>query len=372
MHPVTARIPTGVAGEPIPSEPSRRHRWARHAGRWSIAGVAAGLCWLAFRDVDWQGAVGMCTRIGAGAALLLVPQLCALLLETCAWQRMIEQAGHRAAYYRLFVVRAATESIGQLLPAGVVWCESLKPALLERHCGLPIPAGVAATAHRKWLRVAAHGPYLILAGLLSFGTLSGLSRVLIGGPALEWILPVCGLGLGVSAFLFACLLARGALAKRAGRLLERLGVPARFSSSNGFVSTDRLIAQPFSAPLGLGAPLGLTLLAWSMEAFESLLIVWLLGSSLGIAEVAGVDALTSLARQILVVLPAGAGVQEFSYTTALRALDVEDVMTLGAAFVLLKRVKELAWAAIGCAALAALRRAHTVSRPVRPAFHPSG
>lgn len=324
------------------------------------------LCWLAFREVDWPRAFGMCARVGSGMLLLLVPQLCALSFETLAWQRLVERMGWRAPYLRLFVVRAATESIGQLLPAGVVWCESLKPALLARHCGLPIPVGIAATAHRKWLRVAAHGPYLALAGLLGFATLSELSQKLFGAPILQWILPVCAGALVLVGFLFACLLSRGDLATRACRLLTRLGLPKRFTISAGFEETDLLIGRPFADPRLLGAPLALTVLAWSMEAFESLLVAWLLGAGLGMAEVAGVDALTSLGRQVLVFLPAGAGVQEIGYATALRALEVRDVATLGAAFVVLKRVKELAWAAIGGIALAALRRVHAVPKPAGP------
>jgi uncharacterized membrane protein YbhN (UPF0104 family) len=57
-------------------------------------------------------------------------------------------------------------------------------------------------------------------------------------------------------------------------------------------------------------------------------------------------------RHVVFVVPAGLGVQDLGYVTGLAALGVPDATSLGAAFVLVKRAKELLWTAFGYALLA--------------------
>ena len=50
--------------------------------------------------------------------------------------------------------------------------------------------------------------------------------------------------------------------------------------------------------------------------------------------------------------PAGIGVQDVSYLAVLQAYGVPDAASLGPAFIVLKRMKEAAWVAIGFVMLA--------------------
>ncbi|HSB61460.1 MAG TPA: hypothetical protein VLI67_07055, partial [Vicinamibacteria bacterium] len=63
-----------------------------------------------------------------------------------------------------------------------------------------------------------------------------------------------------------------------------------------------------------------------------------------------------LARALIVPIPGGLGVQDLGYVLCLRALEVRDAATVGAAFVLLKRGKEAFWMAVGFALLPARPR----------------
>ncbi len=65
------------------------------------------------------------------------------------------------------------------------------------------------------------------------------------------------------------------------------------------------------------------------------------------------DTALQLARVMIVPVPGGLGIQDFGYVLCLRALDVRDAATVGAAFVLLKRGKEAFWTAVGFALLPA-------------------
>ncbi len=54
-----------------------------------------------------------------------------------------------------------------------------------------------------------------------------------------------------------------------------------------------------------------------------------------------------LVRSMAVPVPAGLGILDAGYVLSLKGLGVADATTVGAAFVLLKRGKDLFWIAIG-------------------------
>ena len=75
----------------------------------------------------------------------------------------------------------------------------------------------------------------------------------------------------------------------------------------------------------------------------------------------------SFLRNVAFMVPAGLGVQDLSYLTFLRALDVNDALELTAAFLLLKRCKECFWATCGYVILAIDLRALSVPKPLEQA-----
>jgi uncharacterized membrane protein YbhN (UPF0104 family) len=94
-------------------------------------------------------------------------------------------------------------------------------------------------------------------------------------------------------------------------------------------------------------PVLLCFASWLFEAVESYLMLRLLGVELSFAAVLAIEAVVSFARHVLIVVPAGVGVQDVGYVALLAALGVHDAVTLGAAFAVLKRSKEAFWAVVG-------------------------
>jgi uncharacterized membrane protein YbhN (UPF0104 family) len=90
---------------------------------------------------------------------------------------------------------------------------------------------------------------------------------------------------------------------------------------------------------------------WMLEAFETWLILRLLGAEVPFAVVWAFEPALSLLRHVLFFLPAGLGVQDAGYVFFLAALGIPDPLTTGAAFAILKRAKELVWALLGFLAL---------------------
>ena len=100
--------------------------------------------------------------------------------------------------------------------------------------------------------------------------------------------------------------------------------------------------------------------AWCCEAAETAVLLHVLGVQLDLEAIVVMEVCVSFLRHIAFVLPAGLGVQDFGYVTFLAALGVPDALNVGAAFVLLKRGKELFWSIVGFGCLLGARAAKRV------------
>ena len=337
--------------------------------------VASGLCALSllvwtFHGVDFAKVSASMTNIGAvGLVFILLPALLALCLECMGWSRVFQRLGQRVELRTLLRVRLMTEAVAQTLPLGVIWAESLKPALLGRHAGMPTSRAVAGLIARKYLLVSSQAVYVALLSACGVATLHRLARSLTGHAELAWGAfavsgVLCLLALGISGGL-----ARGRVADRVFALLRRVpharlqhGLRLRQAS---FTHTDSLTERYFAAGFVQTtlAPGAFFLCGWLCESLETFLILRLLGVELDFFTVASIEVLLSFLKNVLFVLPAGIGVQDVGYVSCLAALGVPDALTVGAAFSALKRGKELFWAAVGYALLASETRPALTTAP---------
>jgi uncharacterized membrane protein YbhN (UPF0104 family) len=95
----------------------------------------------------------------------------------------------------------------------------------------------------------------------------------------------------------------------------------------------------------------LYLLAWLVRALETLLFLRLLGVEFSLAAAMILETALILLRSMAVPVPAGLGVQDAGYVLFLGALGVPDARTVGTAFVVMKRGKDLFWILVGFAFL---------------------
>lgn len=326
--------------------------------------IASGVCALSllawtFHGVDFERVAESIAGVGPlGLSLIVAPALLALGLECLGWSRVFQSLGQRVAFRPLLRVRLMTEAVAQTLPLGVIWAESLKPMLLDRHARVPTSRAVAALVARKYLLVSSQATYVALLSACGFATLSRLSHSLAGHAAFAWA------AFAISGVLFLLALSvrgtfsRGRVAERLLSLLRRIpsaylqrGLLRREAS---FTSTDSLTEHYFALSFARTtlAPGVFFLCGWLCEALESFLILKLLGVELDFFALASIEVLLSFLKNVLFVVPAGIGVQDVGYVSCLSALGVPDALTIGAAFSALKRGKELLWAAVGYALLA--------------------
>ena len=86
---------------------------------------------------------------------------------------------------------------------------------------------------------------------------------------------------------------------------------------------------------------------WLTEAFETYLIIAVLGMTVLPYQVMIFEPIVSLTRSLVFFIPGGLGVMDSGYVSAFGSAGIANVATAGAAFILIKRSKELFWIVIG-------------------------
>lgn len=341
--------------------------------RWIATAIALAVFVNVVATADLGRAWGLVSRIGPPIALVALPYLLIIGFDALAWRWVFAILGRDLAFHRLFSVRLATEAILLSFPGGAILAETLKPWLLLRREGVPVAETTATLAAKKVLLVSTQSLYLGAAAILGWAGLLAISEVLLRGPALPWMILAVAVALLVASALMLATFLYGALGARTHGLLARVPV-ARFRAfiaerRAGFEETDGHLAAVFGAHLGKLAACAIPfVLSWLAETLESWTILTLLGARLGFVEVMSFEAVVSLMRSIVFFVPAGLGVQDVGYMAALRAIyavgagasgafagAVPDPTTLGAAFVVVKRAKEVFWIVIGYGLLAMVR-----------------
>lgn len=327
--------------------------------------VAACCLWLSFRDARLADVWQLVGKLGLIAPLLLVPYFVAVSVDTLGWRRIFAEMGLRLRLRRLLGVRFATEAVLMSAPGGSVLSDTIKPFVLKATDRVPMSATLTSVTLRKWSIMAAEVPYLLAGWLVGFTLYQAASPSVLGQPAgFEWVALGAIAGLLGFVFLGYALLSGGRTTERAYRVLLRV-VPGFLrdrlrSLHDGVRALDAYLRLVFTERRrGLLAAVGMYVVHWFIEAFETWLIVRLLGFPLDFTHALAIESACSFLRAAAFFVPAGLGVQDLGYATLFAAAGVPSPVDFGLAFTLVKRSKELCWVLIGYVILLAL----PVNRP---------
>lgn len=334
-------------------------RWG-DALKWIACAVGFGFLVRALIQADLPRAAARIVEAGPWVAVIALPFLGAILFDSLACRVLFAVLGRPTKLHQIVGVRLTAEAVNMSLPAGGVWSESLNPYLLNRRCGIPGSVAVAGMAGKKWLQMRGHGLYILASFVVGFAFLREHSRAIVGFDGLPYIvLASAFVPLGLSIAM-AATLSRGAVVEKLHTLLGRLPSTRLRAWLEGrrhhFVATDTLFGR--FATMGRSREAGASALfvaAWLMESVETLVILRILGAPVSFTEVLSFEAGLSLLRNLAFFAPGGLGVLDLGYMAYLGALGYPGAATVGAAFVLLKRAKELFWIAIGYVLLLVLR-----------------
>ncbi|WP_449258005.1 lysylphosphatidylglycerol synthase transmembrane domain-containing protein [Chlorobium limicola] len=318
------------------------------------AGLLLGIVLIAylFSQIDLYGAISRIVSIGFSSALLLLPFLILHITETFAWIKVFPPGMKGMPFFPLFRIQLIAETVSMTLPAGVAIGEPLRPYLCRRFIGLPVPESVASVAVRKIMLSAAQGIYTVLGAIAGYGFLQEVSVRITGLEGLGMLMVVSGLGVILIFMLFLLLLLNGSVAAKLHQLL--MLVPFRkvkewlLEKEAGFLDTDQALGSYRGSP-GRGRHVAMFyyVVAWFTLTIESYLILLLLGIEIPFYQIFAIDIALAMLRSLFFFIPSGLGVQDIGYLLFFQAIGMPDYSANGAAFVLLRRFKELIWYAVG-------------------------
>ena len=330
----------------------------RTLGAVVVATAAGALLLKAFAGIDLAAAWRATTAAGRWAPIALAPFVLAMMFDAAGIGILLRVLGRGVPFARLVGIRIATEALHVTAPAGFVVADSATAALLETRCGVPVAEGAVLAIARKWLVTRAHAAYILLGAFAGSAALGGVSVRLLGGRGLVWAVAASALApLAISIALSAGFQGQPAIVRLQSALgkLPWAAVRTRIAGwRQGAVAVDGHLGRIGAARAATWAATLSYLGAWLLETIETALILRLVGGPLDLGIAMAAEVGVSLVRSIGNFAPAGLGVQDAGYAVLFEALGVPAPTT--AAFVLLKRGKELVWISSGYALLAAMRR----------------
>jgi uncharacterized protein (TIRG00374 family) len=323
-----------------------------------VAGTLAalGLLWLVFRHAD----VGRIRALLTAAPWLLATPIFYFFVLACdalGWQRVVMNEGKSVSWRGLLTVRTASEALGLSLPSGGVLAEGMAVYLLRTHCGIPGGLAVASLAARRFFIFLSFGVTLAASAVVGHALLTDISPRVLGRPGLGWVVPVAALVVLGAAFGLRAGLLGGELVGKVFRALHKVPIDRLRAflekRAESFSEVDRQVEAALTGPRG--GPVLTTIIycgIWLSESCETWFILSLLGAGLSFVTVFSFESGLTLLRGLAFFTPSGLGVQDLGYLALLKGFNVPQATNVAAAFVLVKRSKEIFWIIIGYLLLA--------------------
>jgi hypothetical protein len=302
----------------------------------AVAGVF--LVWI-LHKVGWATLGRYLRQVGWGWPLLLLPYGLVNWLEAVSWKYLLLPQPDSPSVSRLFWLRLGGEALNQLTPTASLGGEPFKAVRLQAG-GVPWEIATASVVIHKGILVLSLALYIFL----------GLALAPL-------YLPVVGAHLG--------LLSLGALALAAGgvafvilqrrnpcgfglRLLTRFNLcpPTLKEREGAFNDLDARLSTFYREhPRRASLAFLMFFLSWTLHAVEVYVMFWLLGHPIGLGQAICLDGLAMLFTALGFFIPAALGVQEGG--NILLALGFNLGLPLGAAFSILRRLREAFWLTLG-------------------------
>jgi uncharacterized membrane protein YbhN (UPF0104 family) len=294
---------------------------------------------------DLRNVAHLLADVGPLVLLAVVPYGVAVTVDTAGWAAILRGLEARVATWRLLRLRLSTEAVQLSFPGGPILAEGLKVWFLSRQFGVAVPEGSASLAVKKALQIGTQGVYLLTAAVVA-------GSALPEGSKLRAALFLLGMLSSLVAAGMISVLLSGRVAERLWRLLRRVPLVRvqrwMIAREVAFMDTDQHVRAVLQSHVrGLVVAFAWILLGWFAEAGETWVLLRLLDVDLSFATVLAFEPVVSFARSAAFFIPAGLGVQDAGYMAFLRNAAVPDAVNRAAAFVLLKRFKELVWIAVG-------------------------
>ena len=282
-------------------------------------------------------------EIGWGFVPILAFSAVPLFLNAVSWFRVLpEKSGvSLGAIARMLL---AGEAINAVSPVGLVGGEIVRASLLSGR--LPAEDAVACVAMAAMAQFFGQVLFVVTGLPLAF-TLVADAAVRRG------LLLVSGVLIALFVLVLALAASRGAR-ERMRRLIALIPGLRRFASlpDRWRGAAREALATLRARPARFGVAVAASLLAWQAGAVETWLILRFLRAPVGARQAYAIEVLAVIIEGALFFVPAKIGTQEGGKVLIFLAagLDTAKGFTLG----LVRRIRELCWAAVGLGILGRL------------------
>ena len=308
-----------------------------------VAQIGPAAIWSSFVTLGWRLPL-----------VLAFPYALAGLVDTIAWRLLLPGPVPLGLVFR---ARLAGEAINLATPTMAVGGEPVKAFLLRPH--VPLLDGLVSVIADKTTIVV--GQIVFLAGglLAARAALPPSSRLL---PIMTGLLAVEIVAIGG----FALVQASGGLGG-GGRLLGRIGARVGFGGERylqGLGDLDRALAALYRHGRRLVASALVHAVAWASGGLEIYIVMRLLGTPVPLGTALIIESFAGGVKFASFMVPASLGALEGGYVAFFEAFGL--AATSGLSFVLVRRLREMAWAGVGFLALGVSDRARLLPRPGEP------
>lgn len=322
-------------------------------GKWilrpALVFLIIAILWHYFSGLQFSLVAGRIGGIGPAAFVILLPYGLVFLVESFAW-RLTIRSDPPPGVGPVFLVRVATDALSYSIPGGVAVAEPMRPVLLKRECDVNMTEGIGSCIITKINIAVAQAVFILIGFSLVIGLYPGVAAQFGPGEGLK--------GFAVIALSLICVVAlltlpfSGSRMEQVSRGLARIpSRPLRALLVKGGPHILRLdehvgrFARDHTGDFALSLLLAFS--GWVLVGVESYLILKFLGADPSFTQAVALESTASLFRIVFFFLPAGIGASEVGFVALLIAFGFPDPVTLSAAYIAVKRLKEAGWICVG-------------------------
>ncbi len=305
--------------------------------------------WHEFAHADLNRIAALLSQTGLLLAFAVLPSAAMYAVDSYAWNLCFARSASRFPFHRAYIIRIATDAVHNSIPAGVALAETAKALIARNELGIPLTDGFAAGMIAKINTAAAQSLFIVIGLSVLAVNLSGGSQFSAGAGESMYVAAAFAIAAGVA---LAWRMYRGSAFGRVYAVLRRIPFK-RFSAvldtrKKAFVDLDHYISS-FARHHAreLYTSLALFFMGWMCAACETWIILDLLGNGANYLDALAIESAVSLLRIVFFFLPGGAGVQEAGIVALFASFGFADPVSLSAAFIIVRRAKELVWIAAG-------------------------
>jgi hypothetical protein len=277
-------------------------------------------------------------HVGGFVAILVLFAI-GFTADVGAWALTFEAGRSFAWSVRLWLVQMVGEAVNVLMPFGSLGGEPVKAMLLKRHYDVTYPEATASLFLIQAINTISEVPFVIvgLAAMLHRGVLPLKIEIAMTASVVVLVLFTLALFVAIHLRLLVSLQRRLQLTPRGEKLSRVLDALDDIE--------HRLYTFIRHRPAKFARALGFAFLNWLFGAFETFLILRLLGMPVDMLDAWMLEACVVLARNATFFIPGHLGTQDGAIMLVGGALTGS--VEAGLAVALVRRARELVWSGAG-------------------------